>query len=130
MRISDIRTSTIAAFLALVAADVIMKFGGFRRLHETVKRWPVAGKKIDDPELIEALCAAVERAGRYYPKQALCLQRSAVGTCLLRVQGIAAQMVIGCRKIPFKGHAWIEVNGQVVNDNPKVQVFYKELDRC
>lgn len=130
MTIPNLRTSMIAAFLALLAADVIMKIGGFRRLHETVKRWPIASKRTDDPEVIEALCAAIDRAGRYYPKHALCLQRSAVGTCLLRVQGIAAQMVIGCRKIPFKGHAWIEVHGQVVNDTPKVQVFYKELDRC
>lgn len=126
---NNIRTSTVVAFFGLMVAEIIMKVGGFRRLHETVKRWPVGRNRTDDPELIKALCAAVDRAGRYYPKHALCLQRSAVGTCLLRAEGVAAQMVIGCRKIPFKGHAWIEVNGHVVNDNPKVQAFYKVLDR-
>lgn len=126
---SNRRASTALAFIGLLAADVIMKFGGFQRLHQTVKRWPVA-KKAGDPELISETCAAVDRAGRYYPKHALCLQRSAVGTCLLRMIGIEAQMVMGCRKIPFRGHAWVEVDGKVVNDNPNVQACYRVLDRC
>lgn len=121
---------TTLAFVALAAAHVLMKFGGFNRLYRTVKRWPVAKKKPASREQIDAVIAAIDRAGRYYPKHALCLQRSAVGTCLLRMAGVEAQLVMGCRKIPFRGHAWVEVNGEVVNDTPKVQTHYRVLDRC
>ena len=120
----------VYAFLGFAAADVIIKFGGFHRLYETVRRWPVSKKKPVTAEQIAAVIAAVDRAGRYYPKHALCLQRSAVGTCLLRMAGVEAQMVMGCRKIPFRGHAWVEVDGEVVNDKPSVQVHYRVLDRC
>lgn len=122
--------SPVLAFVALAAADVLMKFGGFHRLYDTVRNWPVSKKGSANAEQIAAVIAAVDRAGRYYPKHALCLQRSAVGTCLLRMAGVPAQMVMGCRKIPFRGHAWVEVNGEVVNDKPNVQVHYRVLDRC
>ena len=122
--------SPALAFLGFAAADVIIRFGGFHRLYETVRRWPVSKKRFANAEQIGAVIAAVDRAGRYYPKHALCLQRSAVGTCLLRMAGAPAEMVMGCRKIPFRGHAWVEVNGEVVNDKPNVQVHYRVLDRC
>lgn len=122
-------SSASLAFLGLAAADIIMKVAGFHRLHQTVRGWPVSKMKNNDSETISAVCTAVDRAGTYYLKQALCLQRSAVTTCLLRMKGVSAEMVIGCRKIPFRGHAWVEVDGDVVNDNPKVQTFYRVLDR-
>jgi hypothetical protein len=122
-------SSASLAFLGLAAADIIMKVAGFHRLHQTVRRWPVSKMKNNDSETISAVCTAVDRAGTYYLKHALCLQRSAVTTCLLRMKGVSAEMVIGCRKIPFRGHAWVEVDGDVVNDNPKVQTFYRVLDR-
>jgi hypothetical protein len=124
------QASASLAFLGLAIADIIMKLAGFQRLHKTVKRWPVSKKANNDPKIITATCAAVDRAATRYLKHALCLQRSAITTCLLRMRGVPAQMVIGCRKIPFRGHAWVEVDGQVVNDNPKVQTFYRVLDRC
>jgi transglutaminase superfamily protein len=126
----SLAASPVLAFFGLAAADVLMKFGGFHRLYDTVRRWPVSRKKSANTEQIGAVIAAIDRAGRYYPKHALCLQRSAVGTCLLRMAGVPAQMVMGCRKIPFRGHAWVEVNGEVVNDKPNVQVHYRVLDRC
>jgi hypothetical protein len=126
----SLAASAAVAFIGFAAADVILKFGGFHRLYETVRRWPVSKKKTANAEQIAAVIAAVDRASRYYPKHALCLQRSAVGTCLLRIAGAHAEMVMGCRKIPFRGHAWVEVNGEVVNDKPNVQIHYRVLDRC
>jgi hypothetical protein len=122
--------AVILGFLALAMADLIMRFGGFRRLHQTVRSWPVSQKKGDMDAVIQAVCTSVDRAATYYPNHALCLQRSAVITCLLRRKGVPAEMVIGCRKIPFRGHAWVEVSGQVVNDTPKVKMHYRVLERC
>lgn len=122
-------TSAGLAFLGLLTADAIMKLAGFKRLYRTVKWWPLAQAAADDQSTIANVCAAVDRAAIYYPKQALCLQRSAVLTCLLRRRGVKAQMVIGCRKIPFKGHAWVEVGGVPISDE-NVVGFYDVLTRC
>lgn len=117
------------AWLGLVAADAVMKLAGFKALYRVVTRWPVSGKATGDRTRVDVICAAVDRAVAYYFKHARCLQRSAVTTCLLRRRGVQAQMVIGCRKMPFHGHAWVEVDGSVINDTQQVQKFYRELDR-
>jgi len=125
------RLTTIAAFLELALVDLTLKIGGFRALHRIVKCRPTANKNNLSPETVPRVCAAVDRAATYYLKHALCLQRSAVAARLLRSHGVPAQMVIACRKLPFKGHAWVEVEGEVVNDNEKVQTIYRSvLERC
>jgi hypothetical protein len=121
--------SVSLAFLGLAAADIVMKVAGFNRLYRTVKNWPISKNGTNDRETIAGICASVDRATTYYPKHALCLQRSAVATCLLRRKGVPAEMVIGCRKMPFHSHAWVEVDGEVVNDKQKVAEFYKILAR-
>jgi Transglutaminase-like superfamily/Coenzyme PQQ synthesis protein D (PqqD) len=123
-----LRLSGLAAFLGLAMSTFVLKLRGFGALHRMVKRWPVNDKQPDSKSLDE-ICTAVDSATSWYPKHALCLSRSAVTTCLLKQQGIDARMVIGCNKIPFKAHAWVEVNGEVVNDRKRVQQTYKVLDR-
>jgi hypothetical protein len=119
----------LAAFLGLSVINIVLKLVSFSAFYQMVKRWPVSGKS-GDPEAVAPVCEAVDKATTWYPKQAMCLQRSAVATCLLRSRGLPAQMVIGCRKIPFKSHAWAELYGLVVNDKEKVKEFYRVLDRC
>ena len=119
----------LAAFLGLSVINIMLKLVSFSAFYRTVKRWPVSGGHID-PEAVALVCEAVDKATTWYPKQAMCLQRSAIATCLMRSRGLPAQMVIGCRKIPFKSHAWTELYGLVVNDKQKVQEFYRVLDRC
>jgi hypothetical protein len=119
----------LAAFLGLSMINIMLKLVSFSAFYHTVKRWPVRGEP-GEPEAVVLVCEAVDKATTWYPKQAMCLQRSAVATCLLRSRGLPAQMVIGCRKIPFKSHAWAELYGLVVNDKEKVREFYRVLDRC
>ena len=123
-----LRLSGLAAFLGLAMSTLVLKLWGFGALHRMVKRWPVNDKEAGSQSVHE-ICTAVDSATTWYPKHALCLSRSAVTTCLLRQRGIAARMVIGCNKIPFKAHAWVELNGEVVNDRKRVQQTYKVLDR-
>jgi hypothetical protein len=121
----------VAALFQLLVVDLTLRHGGFSLLHKTVKGWPCGISNEHSVALIQAMTKAIARAVRYYPKDSLCLQRSASLTCLLRSCGVEAQMVIGCRKMPFKGHAWVEVNGEVVNDNSRVQIVCNSiLERC
>jgi hypothetical protein len=39
-------------------------------------------------------------------------------------------MIIGVQMLPFNSHAWVEVNGAVVNDKPYVTEMYHVLERC
>jgi hypothetical protein len=78
---------------------------------------------------MDRICQAVAEACVWYPERAFCLQRSWTAALLLRRYGFPAQLVIGYRPIPVDSHAWVEVDGAVVNDRPQYQKFYRVLDR-
>jgi len=118
------------AFMLLMALDLILKLRGFSAFYKVVQNWPVRGIIADDSDLIGSICAKSDQAAAYYFRRALCLQRAALTTCLLRSVGVPAQFVMGCRKYPFYGHAWVEVNGKVINDPQNVQKFFTQMDRC
>jgi len=117
------------AFLGLLAFDLIGYGRNFAALHRAVRNWPIA-KKIIRPEVTDRVCGAVNLACAWYPKHALCLQRSVVTACLLRSYGVPAQMVFGAQKVPFKAHAWVEVNGRAINERSNVQLTYGVWERC
>src|SRR6266567_5351232 len=115
------------AIFASVAYDVLSSVCSFNTLYVMVKRWKVAHEPAH-PETIDRVCHAVNYACVWYPKQALCLQRSFVTTYLLRKSGIVAHMVLGAQKLPFKAHAWVEVDGKAINERSNVQATYAVWD--
>jgi len=119
----------LGAYLKLIHFDFYLARGDFEALYNKVRKYPV-GKPTGIPEAIERICAAIDMACIWYWKEALCLQRSAATACLLKNYGVPAQLVIGAQLMPFKAHAWVEVNGRVVNDKPYTPEVYAVLDRC
>lgn len=117
------------ALAGLMAFDLLLLGRDFGRLHKFVQNWKV-GRAVPPADVIERVCRAVNLACVCYPKRALCLQRSAVTTCLLRSCGVSAQMVMGAQKLPFKAHAWTEINGRAVNERRDVQNIYAVWERC
>ena len=128
-RIKPRKRETLTAFIGLFAFDLVLRFFGFQSLIRTVERWHIAQPHTVDLEICRRVRAMVDRAQVYYPKKAMCLQHSAVVTCLLRRRGIPAQMVLAAQDFPPKGHAWVEVEGEVVNDKPTVKDIYRTLRR-
>ena len=122
-------TTVLSALIGLAAFDFVLSFFSMKGLCACVQRWRMKPGSSVTAEISGRICAAVERACVWYPKQALCLQRSAVTACLLRNHGIPAQMTIGVRPMPFLAHAWVEVEGSVINDWPGVKKFYPSLAR-
>jgi hypothetical protein len=59
----------------------------------------------------------------------LCLQRSAVTAILLKRYGYDVKLVIGAQVLPFKSHAWVEIEERVVNDKPYMADIYIVLER-
>lgn len=119
----------LQAYFKLIQFDLLLERGDFAGLHEKVRTYPV-GCEAPPPGAVERICSAVDLACIWYWKQVLCLQRSAAAACLLRRYGVPAVMVIGTQQMPFKAHAWVEVDGCTVNDKAYMREIYAVLDRC
>lgn len=113
----------------LALFDFYLSRRDFAALHKRVYKSPTR-RIARQSDAVGRVCDAVDFACMWYPKRSLCLQRSAALTCLLRRHGVPALMVIGVQKLPFKAHAWVEVDGRVINDKPYVREMYAILDRC
>jgi len=119
----------LRAYLMLIYFDLVLARSDFRALYEKVHNCRVRSHALDH-DVEDRVCSAVDLACIWYWKQVLCLERSAVTSCLLKSRGIFSQMVIGTQQLPFKAHAWVEVDGRVVGDKPYVKEMYVVLDRC
>jgi Transglutaminase-like superfamily len=118
---------TSQAWLALIVFDVA-RIAGFGSVHDAIKRCRPRDPHRSTPA-VDDIVWAIDEACVWYVKRAACLQRSVVTTWLLRRNGIEAALVIGYRPIPFESHAWVEVNGRIVNDRPQYQKFFRVLER-
>jgi len=116
----------LQAFVGLVFFDLVVRRRDFSTMLRLVRTRKVASRTAS-PEIVDRVCTALNNACVWYPKSVPCLQRSAVGVCLLRHWGIPAKLVIGVRVMPLLAHAWVEVDGKVVNDIPRVQQYYRYL---
>src|SRR5207248_1852198 len=119
----------LEAYLKLIHFDLCLARGNFSALYDKVRHYPV-GELAPAPAAVERICLAVDMACIWYWKEVLCLQRSAATACLLKKYSVPAQLVIGAQQMPFKAHAWVEVDGRVVNDKPYTPEIYAVLDRC
>ena len=119
----------VQALFTLFAYDILSTICRFQTIYSMVKRWKINGK-ITGTGIPDRVCMAVNYACVWYPKQALCLQRSFVTAYLLRKHGVPAQMVLGAQKLPFKAHAWVEVDGRAINERLDVQTTYAVWDKC
>lgn len=119
----------LRAYFTLIQFDLYLARRDFQALYDKVRGYPIKTVVLSrDP--VEPVCAAVDMACIWYWKQVLCLQRSAATACLLKRHGVPAQMILGAQQMPFKAHAWVEVDGRVVNDKPYMREMYPVLDRC
>ena len=125
-----IKAYTAAALILLFSTEAVRRLGGFKSIHRSVAHWTLSLKQQPGAETLALACGAVNRACTWHPQRSLCLQRASVLVCLLRSLGIRAEMVIGVHKMPFYGHAWTEVGGEVVNDHANAQKFFHVLSRC
>jgi len=119
---------TIHAWLGLIAFD-IARLAGFARVHGWLRRRHSRTRGRPSWATADDIVWAVDEACVWYVKRAACLQRSVIATWLLRRHGLQAQLVIGCRPLPFESHAWVEVDGRIVNDRPQYQKVFTVVDR-
>jgi hypothetical protein len=119
----------VKAFFSLLYFDAAGLGQDFPKLRAKVRASQLS-RRAPSAYTTALVCSAVNRACIWYPKRVFCLQRSMVVTCLLRSYGVPAQMVFGAQRLPFRAHAWVEVNGQVINERSEVQRLFAVWERC
>jgi len=117
----------LESWILLTAFEADLYRGRFAAVDSAVRKKPT---RKDRRFTVEVLCRAMDLACVFYVKRVFCLQRAAATTILLRRHGWPAEMVIGAQVMPFKSHAWVEVQNEVVNDKPYVSEMYLVLQRC
>jgi len=114
------------AVYELAQYDLITAVCGSANIDQRLSSLPITSKP-NNHDLVRIICGAVCLAACFYWKPVLCLQRSVCIVRLLRNHGVAARLVIGYRAMPFFSHAWVEVDGRIVNDSPAYQERLKVL---
>lgn len=114
-----VRIPSVAQCLAMIlVVKLCLRSFGFNRviifLRNRLGTVPVV--PLADPTLVRAAERVVAMAGALYPGRALCLEQSLLLYYVLRRQGIAVAYCQGVMPCPFQAHAWIEFEGEVVND--------------
>jgi hypothetical protein len=120
----------LLACASLIGADVLLRLRGFDHFHRVIRRWPTRSARVTDAADVARIRAAVDQASGFYFKRAWCLQRSAATACLLRLWGFPARLIIGVRRMPFAAHAWVELDGRIINDEPRVCSAFEVIERC
>jgi hypothetical protein len=117
------------AYFELFSLEYALFQEDFSAIHDKVRKTPVCPRPHENATA-DRICHAIDLAAALYFKQALCLQRSAAAACLLKKHGFPAEMVIGVQQLPFLAHAWVELDGRIVNDKPYMCDIYSVLARC
>ncbi len=120
----------LQSYALLIRIDLMMRRQSLASIHSLVRDRKADSQGSAGTPSVEAICHAVDLACVFYLKPVLCLQRSAAAALLLRHYGSQAEMVIGAQMVPFRSHAWVELEGNVVNDKPYMHDIYQVLERC
>jgi hypothetical protein len=126
---------------ALLAYDLHVAVRGFESIYNRLRDMPLgpivahasssgsSDSSDSSNTIVVTIANALDAACALYWKRVLCLQRSVVCALVLKRAGVPAELVIGMRRMPIGGHAWVELDGQIVTDLDHVHADYVVLDR-
>ena len=120
----------LRSYIVLVRVAITLRTVGLKGAYEIVRESKIKQIVAERRVPHEDICRAMDIACVFYPKTVLCLQRSVAGVAVLRTYGWSAEFVTGCSIGTFENHAWVELNGKIVNDKPYMHEMYQVLDRC
>jgi hypothetical protein len=130
------RRLILRAALFLPLTEIGLRLLGFRRWKELIEkssRPAPAPRQLPadfQRETAQRAARAVRSVELHGPASPNCLERSMTLWWLLRREGVDAQLRIGARKEggKFEAHAWVESDGQVLNDSAEVHQHYARFD--
>jgi len=139
------RWLTLQLLIALPLLTAAMKLFGFGRTYSTLRRTSAGrlqratrlrdaesmARSTDGHHVPRHIAALVVHVNRHVlPYQSKCLRESTALWYLLRRRGYPAELVLGARTLlgPFEAHAWVELEGKVLNDAANVRDIYEPFD--
>lgn len=130
------RALILRAALVLPLTEIGLRALGFRRCKQLLEKLSLpAAPLLTLPLALQHQTAlrvlrAVRSAELHGPAHPNCLERSLTLWWLLRRAGVEGELHIGARKqgARFEAHAWVELNGQVLNDGAEVHAHYARFD--
>lgn len=136
LRNGDERALILRAVVFLPLSGIGLRVFGFLRWKKLIERF---SRKNRIPggtplklqfEIANRAVRAVRSAELHGPARPNCLDRSMTLWWLLRRDGVDAELHIGARKngSRLEAHAWVELNGQVLNDTTDVHTHYARFD--
>jgi hypothetical protein len=134
MQTTRLQWLTLRAFVLFILIDIGFGIAGFDVVYERIVRRG-RSRTAELPRTSEAArvrdtLAAVMHATRWYYRTRLdCLPKALTLFSLLRNQGIPAELCLGVKRFPFAGHAWVEVNGAVIDTKPEQVRPYTVITR-
>ncbi len=66
-------------------------------------------------------------AAAFFPGRAVCLEQSLALYLLLRRRGVPAELRLGVQAYPFYAHAWVELDGEPVNEDRETVDKFRAL---
>lgn len=103
------------ALWELFRYDLVYALLGFRGIQNGLKKSAIESRRLS-PQSETAICRTFVLATSLYWKPVRCLQRSVALARMLRRRCTEAEVVIAYVPDPFFSHAWVEVDGRVVNE--------------
>jgi hypothetical protein len=125
------RVVVFSSLFLVPATQVSLHIRGFSRTARTLARWSRRSPVPSDPEAARECAEAVNLVAGRAVVGARCLGGSLVLWFILRRRGTDAELVIGAdapRRGELAAHAWVEVAGVPVNDEPDVRERFGSFD--
>lgn len=114
------RYEIFKAWLMLIKIHWQMKRKGIGGILHHIEKLPCKSLQIPAETEIKKLADAIDAASIVYPKKIFCLAWAATFVVMARKRGWASNLVIGVQAQPFYAHAWAEISGKVVHDDPNI----------
>ncbi len=125
------RKVLLAGLVFLPAFKMALAMWGLNKMLRVVHRTRLRTEEPLGSDEATTLARLVNVASFYSLGPSNCLTRSLYLLWLLRRHGISSDLRIGTRREDghFEAHAWVEVDGQPVNDAPNISQQFTAFDK-
>ncbi len=128
------RRALLSAFALLPLIWLALRVMSFRRVQACLARTlppQSPAPSLDDASHARDLARMIAAAAREAPLPGKCLERSLALWWLLGRRGISTELRIGVRLDAgeLRAHAWVELEGQVINDADSLYAGYAAFAR-
>lgn len=107
-------------FIQLAKIHRLLKRQGIKGVLDLIAAAPKTDLIVPTQVQIQELTQLVDAASILYPKKTYCLAWAATFVILARKQNWDSQLVIGVQAHPFYAHAWAQIDGKVIHDDPVI----------